>query len=54
MQNAYSPLHNLITDLGVSDFTTEKLKFNKEIPQDLLITDEYDGSTNILLTDDQN
>lgn len=54
LQNCYAPLHNLITDEGVSDFTTGKLKFNRYTPQDLLITDEYDGSTNIILNDDNN
>lgn len=54
LQNCYAPLHNLITDEGVSDFTTGKLKFSRYTPQDLLITDEYDGSTNIILNDDNN
>lgn len=54
MSNSYAPLHNLITNFGVSDFTTKKLKFNPNQPQDLLIVDEYDGSTNIILNDDHN
>ena len=54
LQNCYAPLHNLITNLGVSDFTTSKLKFNQYLPEDLIITDEYDGSTNIIINDDYN
>lgn len=54
MQNAYSPLKNLVTKYGLSNFTTENLKFNRYCPQDMLITDEYDGSVNIILNDDYN
>jgi hypothetical protein len=38
----------------LGDFTTENLKFNKDTAQDMLIVDEFDGSTNIIINDDEN
>lgn len=56
LQNGYSPLKNLINSetLTIGDFTTKELKFNKNTTIDLIISDEYDGSRNIILNDDVN
>jgi len=44
LQNAYSPLQNLITNEDLGDFTTSKLNLDPNNPVDIIITDEYDGS----------
>lgn len=49
----YKPLQNLVKDSALGHFTTENLKFDRYTQQDMLILDEFDGSTNILLNDDQ-
>ena len=54
LQNAYSPLQNLATNSDLGDFTTSNLKFDKDRPVDIIITDEYDGSQNIIINDDVN
>lgn len=53
LQNCYAPLFNL-NKSGLSEFTTTNLLFNRNITEDLLIVDEYDGSSNIVLNDDNN
>ena len=50
----YKPLQNLIKDTTLGDFTTERLSFDRHSYQDMLITDEFDGSTNIIINDDTN
>lgn len=50
----YKPLQNLIQDSSLGDFTTDKLNFNRYNAQDMIIVDEFDGSTNIIINDDQN
>lgn len=50
----YKPLQNLVKDTTLGAFTTEKLNFNRYDAQDMLIVDEFDGSTNIIINDDQN
>lgn len=56
LQNAYTPLHNLVNETThqIGDFTSSKLKFDRDTPIELSIVDEYDGSTNIIINDDQN
>lgn len=51
---AYKPLQNLVKNTALGDFTTESLSFNRYDSQDLLIVDEFDGSTNIIINDDRN
>lgn len=51
---AYKPLQNLVKNATLGTFTTEKLNFNRYDAQDMLIVDEFDGSTNIIINDDQN
>ena len=50
----YKPLQNLIQDSSLGDFTTDKLNFNRYNAQDMIIVDEFDGSTNIIINDNQN
>ena len=50
----YKPLQNLVKNTTLGDFTTEKLNFNRYNAQDMLIVDEFDGSTNIIVNDDTN
>ena len=50
----YKPLQNLVKDFTLGGFTTENLNFDRYNYQDMLITDEFDGSTNIILNDDTN
>ena len=50
----YKPLQNLVKDTTLGNFTTEKLKFDRYNFQDMLIVDEFDGSTNIIVNDDTN
>ena len=50
----YKPLQNLVKDTTLGNFTTEKLNFNRYDAQDMLIVDEFDGSTNIIINDDNN
>ena len=50
----YKPLQNLVKNTTLGEFTTEKLNFNRYGSQDMLIVDEFDGSTNIIINDDQN
>ena len=52
--NFYSPLQNLDTNKGMGDFTTPNLNLDYQQPVELEITDEYDGSQNIILNDDIN
>ena len=54
LQNAYAPLQNLVTDDDLSDFRTEALSWSVNHPVDIIITDEYDGSNNLLINDDTN
>ena len=54
LQNAYSPLQNLVTDEDLGDFTTEGLTLSPNNPVDIILTDEYDGSQNLILNDDVN
>lgn len=54
LQNAYSPLQNLMTDEDLGDFTTSNLKLSPDNPVDIILTEEYDGSQNIILNDDIN
>ena len=54
LQNAYSPLQNLMTNEDLGDFTTKNLKLSPDNPVDIIITDEYDGSQNLILNDDTN
>ena len=54
LQNAYTPLQNLITSDTLGDFTTSNLKFDRYTPVDIVVTDEYDGSQNLILNDDTN
>ena len=54
LQNAYSPLQNLMTDEDLGDFTTEGLTLSPDNPVDIILTDEYDGSQNLILNDDVN
>jgi hypothetical protein len=50
----YKPLQNFIKNGSLGDFTTESLKFDRYTAQDMLIVDEFDGSTNIIINDDKN
>ena len=50
----YKPLQNLIKNSQLGAFTTENLKFNRHNAQDMIIVDEFDGSTNIIINDDEN
>ena len=50
----YKPLQNLVKNTTLGNFTTEKLNFNRYDAQDMLIVDEFDGSTNIIINDDNN
>jgi hypothetical protein len=43
-----------VKDTALGRFTTEKLNFDRYNAQDMLIVDEFDGSTNIIINDDQN
>ena len=43
LQNAYTPLQNLMTPKAMGDFTTENLQFDRYTPIDIIVTDEYDG-----------
>ena len=54
LQNAYSPLQNLMTDDNLGDFTTQNLKLDSNIPVKIIVTDEYDGSQNLIINDDKN
>ena len=55
LQNAYSPLQNFVdSNNNLGDFTTSKLNFDKNTPVDLIVTDEYDGSNQIIINDDKN
>ena len=54
LQNAYAPLQNLMTDEDLGDFTTKNLNLSSNNPIDMIITDEYDGSQNIIINDDVN
>lgn len=54
LQNAYMPLQNLITKDDIGDFTTPGLNFDPHNPVDIIVTDEYDGSQNLIINDDVN
>lgn len=56
LQNAYTPLHNMVSESThqIGDFTSNKLNFNKYNPVEMSVVDEYDGSTNIIINDDTN
>lgn len=56
LQNAYSPLQNLVnkSSNSIGDFTTPELNFDPYTPVDIIVTDEYDGSTNLIINDDKN
>jgi hypothetical protein len=42
----------LVKNTILGEFTTEKLNFNRYDSQDMIIVDEFDGSTNIIINDD--
>lgn len=50
----YKPLQNLVKNTTLGNFTTEKLNFDRYNAQDMIIVDEFDGSTNIIINDDNN
>jgi hypothetical protein len=50
----YKPLQNLVKNTALGNFTTEKLNFDRYNAQDMIIVDEFDGSTNIIINDDNN
>lgn len=54
LQNAYAPLQNLMTSEDIGDFTTDQLNLSVHNPVDIIITDEYDGSQNLIVNDDVN
>ena len=54
LQNAYTPLQNLMTADVLGDFTTKNLQFSEHAPVDIIVTDEYDGSQNLIINDDIN
>lgn len=54
LATVYKPLQNLVKNTTLGNFTTEKLNFNRYDAQDMLIVDEFDGSTNIIINDDNN
>lgn len=54
LQNAYTPLQNLMTNKTLGDFTTSNLNFDRYTPVDIIVTDEYDGSQNLIINDDVN
>lgn len=54
LQNAYTPLQNLMTEETLGDFTTTNLNFDRYTPVDIIVTDEYDGSQNLIINDDIN
>jgi len=43
-----------MTDEDLGDFTTKNLNLSSNNPIDMIITDEYDGSQNIIINDDVN
>jgi len=43
-----------MTNEDLGDFTTKNLKLSPDNPVDIIITDEYDGSQNLILNDDTN
>jgi hypothetical protein len=43
-----------MTNEELGDFTTPELKFDRYTPVDILVTDEYDGSQNLIINDDVN
>lgn len=55
LANMYTPLQNLVSENTglIGDMRTEKFEFDRYNPVELDITDEYDGSTNIILNDDK-
>ena len=48
------PLQNLIANDDIGNFTTPGLKFDPHNPVDIIVTDEYDGSQNLIINDDVN
>lgn len=55
LQNAYAPLQNLVNDKNIlGDFTSSELNYDRYTPVDILVTDEYDGSENLIINDDKN
>lgn len=55
LQNAYSPLQNFIDkNQQLGNFTTDQLGFTKNTPVTMNVTEEYDGSTNLIINDDLN
>lgn len=50
----YKPLQNLVKNTALGNFTTERLNFDRYNAQDMIIVDEFDGSTNIIINDDNN
>lgn len=55
LQNAYSPLQNLVNRKNIlGDFTTKELNYDRYTPVDIVVTDEYDGSENLIINDDKN
>lgn len=54
MAQVYKPLQNFINSGTLSTFTSELFNFDRHDQQDLIITDEFDGSTNIIINDGKN
>ena len=50
----YKPLQNFIKEGSLGGFSTKRLKFDRYTSQDILVVDEFDGSTNIIVNDDKN
>lgn len=51
----YVPFRNLMDDKGeLQDFTTKDLKYSLKNPVEMSISESYDGSVDIILTDDLN
>jgi hypothetical protein len=50
----YSPFKNLETDKGLADFSTDKINFCTDKPLDIITQDFFDGSVNLIISDDKN
>lgn len=55
LESNYKPLRNIQLDDGtISDFNTNKIKFDLQHPLDIEIQPSYDGSNNLIINDDKN
>ena len=55
LENIYKPFKNLQLNTGeITDFRTDKLKFDENNPVDIEIQPSYDGSVNLIMNDDKN